>query len=58
MDNKGNAPDVCPRTVAIYRPGEALPGVSHHYAYSGRVPCTGVLRCTLCGQRPPLKVAP
>lgn len=23
----------------------------HHMAWSGRMPCTGVLRCTMCGTR-------
>lgn len=39
----------CPRTFAIYRPGVPLPGVAHHFAWSGSMPCTGTLRCTLCG---------
>ena len=41
----------CPRTLALYKPGVPMPGVSHHYAWTGRIPCTGVLRCTLCGDR-------
>lgn len=42
--------NTCPRTLAIYRPGQPMPGVSHHYAYRGNVPLTGRLVCTLCGQ--------
>ena len=39
----------CPRTLALYKPGQPMPGVVHHFAYTGSVPCTGQLRCTLCG---------
>lgn len=42
--------DECPRTLAIYRPGVPM-GFGHHFAYSGRVPCTGSLVCTMCGLR-------
>lgn len=41
----------CPRTVALWRPGERISGVRHHFAYRGTMPCTGPLVCTLCGQR-------
>jgi hypothetical protein len=41
--------DLCPRTLALYKPGQPMPGVPHHFAYTGSVPCTGSLRCTLCG---------
>ena len=40
----------CPRTLALFLPGEALPGVPHHFTYTGRVPCTGALRCITCGE--------
>ena len=43
--------DTCPRTLAIYKPGVPMTGVNHHFAWSGSVPMTGTLRCTLCGQR-------
>lgn len=42
-------PRICYRTLALWRPGEPISGVPHHYAWSGSVPCTGRLRCTLCG---------
>jgi hypothetical protein len=48
-DERGEA---CQRTFALYRPGVPLPGVSHRFAWSGSVPCTGRLRCTLCGAEP------
>lgn len=41
----------CTRRFAIYKPGTPIPGVLHHFAWSGRIPCTGELRCTLCGER-------
>jgi hypothetical protein len=42
--------DPCMRTFALYKPGVPLPSVRHSYAWTGRVPCTGVLRCILCGK--------
>lgn len=39
----------CHRYNALYRPGEALPGVAHHFVYSGSMPMTGRRYCTLCG---------
>lgn len=42
----------CPRTLALYRPGVPM-GIGHHYAYSGEIPCTGRLCCTLCGADAP-----
>jgi hypothetical protein len=47
-DQKDYSP--CMRTLAIFKPGVPLPGVRHSYAWSGKVPCTGSLRCTLCGK--------
>lgn len=40
----------CPRTVALYKPGHHMPGVNHSFSWTGAVPLTGELRCTLCGQ--------
>lgn len=40
----------CPRTLALWRPGVPIDGVGHSYSWSGKIPCTGVLRCTLCGE--------
>jgi hypothetical protein len=40
----------CPRTLAIYRPGIRIHGVTHHFSWSGNMPMTGTLRCYLCGQ--------
>ena len=40
---------ICPRTFAVNQPGVPRQGVDHHFAYTGRVPNTGQLRCTLCG---------
>lgn len=37
------------RTCALYRPGEPIEGVDHHWAYSGQMPLTGSVKCTLCG---------
>lgn len=42
--------DECPRTLALYKPGVPM-GTDHHYSWSGSMPCTGVLRCTMCGKR-------
>lgn len=44
---------LCPRTLAIYKPGVPMPGVTHAYAYGGDMPCTGPLVCALCGERAP-----
>jgi hypothetical protein len=43
----------CSRTLAIYRPGVPIEGVEHRFAWGGMLPCTGVLRCMLCGERAP-----
>lgn len=40
----------CQRTLALWRPGEPQPGIEHHWAYTGVIPCTGPQRCTLCGE--------
>jgi len=40
----------CPRTLALWKRGERQPSANHTFAWSGSVPCTGRLRCTLCGQ--------
>jgi len=40
----------CPRTFALYLPGQRIPGVGHRPRWTGAVPLTGVLRCTLCGK--------
>lgn len=44
-------PAPCPRTLAIYMRGVPMPDVPHHFAYTGDIPNTGTLRCTLCGTR-------
>jgi hypothetical protein len=31
--------------------GVPMPDVPHHFAYTGDIPNTGTLRCTLCGTR-------
>lgn len=41
--------DECPRTLALYKPGVPMGG-DHSYSWSGSMPCTGVLRCTMCGK--------
>lgn len=41
----------CPRTLALYKPGQAMDGIGHAFSYRGRVPNTGSLICTLCGAR-------
>jgi len=43
-------PGDCPRTLALWKPGVPQPNVNHAFAWSGRMPCTGRLRCTLCGE--------
>jgi len=43
----------CPRTLAIYKPGQPMPGVNHAYHYAGAVPCTGRQVCHLCGSEKP-----
>jgi hypothetical protein len=30
--------------------GKLVTVKSHHYAWSGRVPCTGMWKCTRCGK--------
>jgi hypothetical protein len=45
-----NMRHLCQRTVALNRPGVPLYGVTCKPAYLGRVPCTGPLRCTMCGR--------
>ena len=42
---------LCPRHLALWKPGEPQPGVGHRWSWSGSTPLTGVLRCTLCGAR-------
>lgn len=27
-----------------------MPACKHHFAWSGKIPCTGMWRCTKCGQ--------
>lgn len=44
------APVLCPRTLALWRPGVPQAGTYCRPAYSGSIPCTGPVRCTLCGQ--------
>ena len=44
---------LCPRTLALWRPGVPVAGVPCHYTYIGRVPLTGTLVCPLCGGRKP-----
>lgn len=39
----------CPRTFAVHQPGIPQPGVVHNFRWTGSVPLTGRLRCTLCG---------
>lgn len=55
MQTKTNhdAPGTCPRTFMIYKPGEFMPGVHHHFYWNGEMPCTGSLVCSGCGQRAP-----
>lgn len=48
-------PDLCPRTLALWKPGEPQPDVGHAWSWSGSVPCTGDMRCTLCGAPAPDK---
>jgi len=48
--NCGFDPNPCPRTLALWKPGEKIEGVQHRPSWSGKVPCTGRLRCLLCGQ--------
>lgn len=40
----------CKRTLALYRTGVPM-DTPCRYAYTGRVPCTGPLVCTMCGER-------
>jgi hypothetical protein len=40
----------CGRDLALWQPGQVQPGVTHRFAWTGEVPCTGQLRCTLCGK--------
>jgi hypothetical protein len=42
---------MCARTLAIWRPGISIFGVHCQLSWNGHIPCTGVLRCTLCGRR-------
>lgn len=48
-----NTRPLCPRTLAIWKRGEALAGVHCSYAYSGKMPNTGRLVCHLCGRDKP-----
>lgn len=41
----------CPRSLAIYKPGEPMLGVAHSFRYTGSVPNTGDRVCSLCGLR-------
>lgn len=43
-------PALCKRTVALWKPGEPQAGVYCRLSWSGRMPLTGRLRCTLCGE--------
>lgn len=43
--------ELCPRTLAVHKPGETMPGVYHSFAYTGKIPNTGPKVCHLCGQR-------
>lgn len=45
-----NNSELCPRTFALWKPGMQIEGVKHHYAYSGKMPCTGLIKCTMCGK--------
>jgi hypothetical protein len=42
--------ELCPRTFALYRPGEKIEGVGHVWKYSWpeRDRKEGVLKCALC----------
>jgi len=44
---------LCARTLALFRPGIPIPGTVCYYTYTGRMPCTGSLRCFLCGKVKP-----
>jgi hypothetical protein len=51
-----NAPAIfprplCKRTLCTVDPGIPVPGMTCHYAWSGSIPCTGILRCTRCNDR-------
>lgn len=39
----------CQRARALWRNSEPIAGFYCSYAYSGTIPCTGELRCILCG---------
>jgi len=40
---------VAPDNV-VSEPGECLPGKTHSYAWSGKMPCTGLYSCVYCGK--------
>jgi hypothetical protein len=42
--------NLCQRTNALWKPGQPIAGVFCSYAYRGKIPCTGTLRCHLCGK--------
>ena len=43
----------CARTLALCDPGVPVEGLKCHYAWTGAIPCTGRLACTLCGKDRP-----
>lgn len=40
---------LCKRTWALWRNSEPLEGFYCSFAWSGRIPCTGTLKCLYCG---------
>ena len=49
MNAKPEPEAFCQRTLAIYKSGVPM-GTHCTYAWSGKMPCTGILRCTMCGK--------
>ena len=47
------ATKLCPRTLALWKPGQPIPGIPCSYSYMGKVPGTGRLACHLCGRDKP-----
>lgn len=41
--------EYCQRTFALWKPGVPM-NIHCTYAWSGRIPCTGLLKCTMCGK--------
>src|SRR6266853_1901261 len=41
---------LCKRTRCLCRPGEPQPGCHCRYSWDGKIPCTGRLICTMCGE--------